>query len=50
MEIFRNSDYGRIELSLGWIENCALSGEENINDAGTVANGETAAIFKITVV
>ena len=36
-----------VELSLSWIENCVLSGGENIND-GVVANAGTAATFKIT--
>ena len=35
------------ELSLTWIKNCVLSGGENINDAGAVANAGTAATFKI---
>ena len=39
----------RVELSLGWIENCALSGGENIANAGAVTNAGIAATFKITV-
>ena len=38
----------KIELSLTWIENCVLSGGENINNVGAVANEGTAATFKIT--
>ena len=38
----------RVELSLGWIENCVLPGGENVNNAGAVANAGTAATFKIT--
>ena len=38
----------KVELSLSWIENCVLSGWENIDDAGAVANAGTAATFKIT--
>ena len=38
----------KVELSLTWVENCMLSGGENINDAGVVANAGTAANFKIT--
>ena len=37
-----------VELSLSWIENCVLSGGENIDNAGAVANAGTAATFKIT--
>ena len=37
----------KVELSLKRTENCVLYGGENINDAGTVANAETAATFKI---
>ena len=37
-----------VELSLSWIENCVLSGGENIDNAGAVANTGTAATFKIT--
>ena len=37
-----------VELSLSWIENCILSGGENIDNAGAVANVGTAATFKIT--
>ena len=37
-----------VELSLSWIENCVLSGGENIDNAGAVANARTAATFKIT--
>ena len=36
-----------VQLSLSWIENCILSGGENINN-GIVANAETAANFKVT--
>ena len=39
----------RVELSLGWIENCASSGGENIANAGAVTNAGTAATLKITV-
>ena len=38
----------KVELSLKWTENCVLSGGENINDAGAVANAGTAATFKTT--
>ena len=38
----------KIELSLGWIENCVLTGGENINNTGAVADAGTAATFKIT--
>ena len=38
----------KVELSLTWIENCVLSGGENINNAGAVENAGTAATFKIT--
>ena len=38
----------KFELSLKWTENWTLSGEENINDAGAVANAGTAATFQIT--
>ena len=38
----------KVEHSLTWIENCVLSGGENINNAGAVANGGTVATFKIT--
>ena len=38
----------KADLSLGWTENCVLSGGENINDVGTVANAGTAATFKKT--
>ena len=38
----------KVELSLEWTGNCLLSGGENINDAGAVANAGTAATFKIT--
>ena len=34
------------ELSLTWIENCVLSGGENINDAGVVANTGTTQLSK----
>ena len=37
----------RVDLSLRWIENCVLSGGENINDAAVV-NAGTAATFKLT--
>ena len=37
----------KVDLSLKRTENCVLSGGENINDAGAVANGGTAATFKI---
>ena len=37
-----------LELSLSWIENCVLSGGENIDNAGAVVNAGTAATFKIT--
>ena len=37
-----------VELSLSWIENCVLSGGENIDNAGAVANAGTEATFKIT--
>ena len=33
----------QVELLLSWIENCALSGGENIDNAGAVANAGTAA-------
>ena len=36
-----------VELSLSWIENWVLSGAENIDNAGAVANAGTAATFKI---
>ena len=39
----------KVELSLGWIEHCALSGGENIDNAGAVTNAGTAATFEITV-
>ena len=38
----------KVELSLGWTENCILSGGENIIDARAVANAGTAVTFKIT--
>ena len=38
----------KIELSLGWIENCVLTSGENINNTGAVADAGTAATFKIT--
>ena len=38
----------KVELSLTWIQNCVLSGGENIDNAGVVANAGTAATFKIT--
>ena len=38
----------KVELFLEQTENCLLSGGENINDAGAVANAGTAATFKIT--
>ena len=34
------------KVELSWIENCVLSGGENINDAGAVANAGAAATFK----
>ena len=37
-----------VELSLSSIENCVLSGRENIENAGAVTNAGTAANFKIT--
>ena len=37
-----------VEVSLSWIENCVLSGGENINNAGAVAKAGTEATFKIT--
>ena len=37
----------KVELSLTWIENCVLSGGENINNGGAVANVRTAATFGI---
>ena len=36
----------KVELSLTWIENCVLSGGENINDAGVVANTGTTQFSK----
>ena len=38
----------KAELFWGWIEDCLLSGEENINNAGAVGNAGTAVTFKIT--
>ena len=38
----------RVELSLGWIEGCVLSGGENVDNARAVANVGTAVTFKIT--
>ena len=38
----------KVELSLTWTENCLLSGGENIDNAGAVANAVTAATFKTT--
>ena len=38
----------KVALSLTWIENCVLSGGENIDNAGAVANTGTVATFKIT--
>ena len=38
----------KAELFWGWIEDCLLSGGENINNAGAVANAGTAVTFKIT--
>ena len=38
----------KVELSLTWIENCVVSGGENLNNAGAVANAGAAATFKIT--
>ena len=43
----RSLEMPLIELSLGWIENCVLSGGETIN-AGAVVKAGTAANFKIT--
>ena len=37
-----------VELSLLWIENCVLSGGENIDNSGAVANAVTTATFKMT--
>ena len=37
----------KVELALTWIENCVLSGGENTNNAGAVANAGAAATFKI---
>ena len=34
------------KVELSWIENCVLSGGENINDAGAVANAGAASFFK----
>ena len=36
-------------LSIRWIENCVLSGIENINNERAIANAGTVATFKITV-
>ena len=36
----------KVELSLTWIENCVLSGGENINNAGVVANTGTTQLSK----
>ena len=38
-----------VELSIRWIENCVLSGIENINNERAIANAGTVATFKITV-
>ena len=38
----------KVELSLMWIENCAQSGGEYIDNAGAVVNAGTAATLKIT--
>ena len=38
----------KVKLSLSWIQNYTLSGGENIDNAGAVANAGTAATFKIT--
>ena len=38
-----------VELSTRWIENCVLSGIENINNERAIANAGTVATFKITV-
>ena len=38
----------KVELPLTWIENCVLSGAENIKNAWVVANAGTVASFKIT--
>ena len=37
-----------VELLLSWIENCVLSGGENVDNAVAVANPGTAATFKTT--
>ena len=37
-----------VELSTRWIENCVLSGIENINNERAIANAGTVATFKIT--
>ena len=38
----------KVEFSLIQVENCVLSGRENIDDTGAVANAGTAAAFEIT--
>ena len=38
----------KVELSLTWIENCVLSGEESVDKAGAVANVGTVATLEIT--
>ena len=48
MEIFRNVFDCKVELLLTLIENCILSGGENIDNAGAVANARTVVTFKIT--
>ena len=37
-----------VDPLLSWIENCVLSGGEDTDNAGAVANARTAATFKIT--
>ena len=37
----------KVELSLEWTKNSVLSGGENVNDSGAVANAGTAVTFKI---
>ena len=36
----------KVELSFAWIENCVLSGGENINNTGAIANAGKEAISK----
>ena len=38
----------KVDLSLTWIENCVLSGEEGVDIAGAVVNAGTAATLEIT--